>query len=144
MTNVFTLMTVSSCFRKPFTSKRVHVSQTLLQPALKQFNPNFPLIRDKWSRKTSPLVRSAILGLFGNMLTVHHIYSCHRLEKLLEQVETLLSEKRRTFSEIDIAFSESIQNFAHFEKKDQLHSSNISEVSDSDICGDFNGPKLLF
>ena len=51
------------------------------------------------------------------MLTADHIYSLHRWEKLPEQVPTLLSEKQRTFSIIFIAFSESPENFAHFEIK---------------------------
>ena len=69
------------------------------------------------SWKTFPLVRFAILRVFGNMLTADHIYSFHRWEKLPEQVPTLLSEKQRTFSIIFIAFSESPENFAHFEIK---------------------------
>ena len=32
----------------------------------------------------------------------------------------------------------------HFEKKDQLFSLNISEVSDSEKCGYLNARKLLF
>ena len=32
----------------------------------------------------------------------------------------------------------------HFEKRDQLCSSNISEVSDSEKCGSLNARKLLF
>ena len=58
-----------------------------------------------------------MLGLFGNTLTADHMYSRHRLEKLPEQVQTLVSQKRRTFSSIFLVLSESIQNFAHFEIK---------------------------
>ena len=43
-----------------------------------------------------------------------------------------------------IAFLKSTQNLSNFEKKDQLHSLNISEVIDSGKCGYFNVPKLLF
>ena len=60
-------MPESSCFRTLFASKRGQVSQTLLEPALKQFNPNFPLIEEKLRWKTSPSVRSEVLGLFGTM-----------------------------------------------------------------------------
>ena len=38
----------------------------------------------------------------------------------------------------------STQNFEHFQKKDQLHSFNISEVIDSEKCGYLNARKLLF
>ena len=73
-----TLMPVGSCFKTAFASKRVHGSQTLLELALKNFHPNFPLIQEKLSWKTSPLVRSEILGLFGNTLTTCHICSRNR------------------------------------------------------------------
>ena len=56
----------------------------------------------------------------------------------------LLSQKLGKFSGIFIAFLESTQIFAQFEKKDQLHSLNISEVIDPYKCGYFNARKLLF
>ena len=96
------------------------------------------------SWKTSPLVRSEILRLFGNILATDHICSGHRWEKLRQQVETVLSQKRNAFSLIFIAFSKSTQNFALFEKKDQLHSLNILQVIDPDKCGYFNFRKLVF
>ena len=96
------------------------------------------------SSKISPLVRSEILGLFGDTFTAHRMYSRHSWEKLRQQVQTLLSQKWRAFSAIFFAFLESIQNFAHFENRDQLHSLNISEVIDPDKCCSFNARKLLF
>ena len=80
--------------------------------------------------KTSALVRFEILGLFGNRFTADCMYSRRRWEKLFQPVQMLLSEKRRLFSGILIAFLDSTQNFAHFQKKDHLHSLNISEVID--------------
>ena len=139
-----TSLRVSSCFRTHFASKGVHGSQTLLEPALQRFYPNFSLIWDKVSWKRSPLVRSKILGLFCNTFNADRMSSFHRLEKLSRQVQTLLSQKRRTFSDIFLAFSECTQNFAHFETKDQPHSLNISEVIHQDNCGYLNAPKLLF
>ena len=52
------------------------------------------------------------------MLRTDHIYSRHRWERLPQQVRTVLSQKGRTFSQVFIAFSESAQDFAHFERKD--------------------------
>ena len=52
--------------------------------------------------------------------------------------------KTEEFSSFFIAFSGSTQNFAYFQKKDQLHSLNILEVLDPDNCGYFSAPKLLF
>ena len=137
-------MPVSSCFRTPFASTRIHRSQTLLQPALQRFYPNFSLIQNKVRWKTSPLLRSTILGLFGNPFTADRMYFHHRCEKLQQHLSKLLSQKRTTFSPFFVAFLESRQNFVHFGKKDQLHSVNISEVIDPDKCGSFNASKLLF
>ena len=128
-------MNVSTCFRTPFPSKCVHGSQTLLEPGLQRFYPKIPLIQDKVIWKICRLVRSEILGLFGNTFTADRMYCCHRWEKLQRRVQMLFSKKRRTFSEYFLAFLESTQDFAYFEKKDQLHSLNISEVIDPDKCG---------
>ena len=137
-------MPLSSCFRSPFASQRVHESQTLLERALQHLHPNFPLIQEKLSSKTSLLIRSEILGLFGQTLTADLMYSRHICQKLWQKVQTLLSQKRGTFSRIFIAFMESPQNFAHFQKKDQLHSLNISKDINPHKCCYFISPKLLF
>ena len=94
--------------------------------------------------KTFRLVRSEILGLFGNTFTADRTYSRHRWDKLQQQVQTLLSQQWRTFSRIFITFSESKQNFPYFEKKNPLHGLNISEVIDTDIFAYFNARKLRF
>ena len=85
-----------------------------------------------------------MLTLFRNNLNADHMYSRHRCEKLPQQVQTLLSQKRRTFSEIFIMFSESTQSFAYFVKNDQLQSLNYLELIDPDKCGYFNARKLKF
>ena len=121
-TNVVTSMPVRSSFRTPFASKRVHGSQILLEHALQRFFPNFPLIQDKVYWKISPLVRSKFFRLFGNTFTTDRMYCRHRWEKLLRQLQTLLSQKGRTDAVLLIAFLDSTQNFTHFEKKDQLYS----------------------
>ena len=94
--------------------------------------------------KTSPLARSELLELFCNRFTADPRYSRHSWEKLHQQVQLLLFNKPTTFSGICIAFLETTQNFAHFEKKYQLHSRNVLEVLDPDKCGYFNVTKLLF
>ena len=72
------------------------------------------------------------------------MYSPHRWDKLPEQVQMLLSQKETTFSRIFLRFLQCTQNFAHFYKKDQLHSLNISEFIDPDKYGYFSPRKLLF
>ena len=96
------------------------------------------------SWKTSPLVRYKILELFGYTFGADHMYSRQRWEKLTQQVQTLLSQKRGTFSEIFITFSESTQSFAHFEKKDELHSLNNLEIIESEKYGYFSARECLF
>ena len=137
-------MLVDSCFRTTFASKRARVSQALLEHAERHFHPNFPLIQDKLSWETSPLVISEIIGLFGNTLIVDDRYSRQRCKNLWQHVETLSFQKRRTFSGIFIPCSESTQTFAHFEKKDHLQSLNILEVINHDKYGYFNDCKHLF
>ena len=96
------------------------------------------------SWKTYTLVRCEILGLFGKMFTADRMYPRHRWENLHKLVQRLLCQKQSICSSIFIAFLESTQNFAHFERKDHLDSLNISEVIDPDKCGYFSAGKLLF
>ena len=123
--NVLTSIPESSCFRTPFESQRLHLSQTLLKFPQQYFYPNFPLTTDKLSQKTSLSVRSEISGLFGNTLTADHIYFHHNWENFPQHVETPWSQKQGPFSEIFIPFLESVQNFGYFEKNDHLRRLNI-------------------
>ena len=107
-------MPESFCFRTPFESQSVHGSQTQLKSARQHFYPNFLLIQSKLSYKTSLLVRSEKLGLFGNTLAANHMYSRHNWGKFLQKFKTPLFEKLKTLSVICIAFLQSKQNFAHF------------------------------
>ena len=62
------------------------------------------------------------------MLTANYEYSGSNRENLPQ-----LSEKPNTFFELFIAFLKSRLNFEHFEKKkNELHSSSISEVIGSE------------
>ena len=94
--------------------------------------------------KTSLEVIFEILRLFGNMLIADHMYSRNRWEKFWQPVETLLSQKQKTFSERFVAFLQLTENSVHFEKKGQLHGLNISEFIDHERCSYFNTRKLLF
>ena len=131
-------MSQSSCFRTRFLTQSVDVSQTLLKSPRQHFYPNFQLIENKLSQKTSLRVRSEILGLFLDTLAADHTYSRHNWAKFQQEIQTILSQKWKTHSGIFIAFFQSTQNFAHLEKKDQFHSLSIREVIDSKKCGYLN------
>ena len=93
------------------------------------------------SWKISSLVRSEILGPFGNTLTADHMDSGHRWEKVREKVQTILSQKRSIhFPEFLLHFRNLHKMLIILEKKDELHSLNISEVIDPDKCGYVNSP----
>ena len=82
--------------------------------------------------------------MFGNMFTADHMYSRHRWEKFWQQAQMLLSQKQKIFCENFIACLQYTQNSVHFEKKDQIHRLNISEVIDPEKCSYVNARKLLF
>ena len=46
-----------------------------------------------------------------------------------------LSQKQETFSQFFFAFLESRLNFEHFQKQDDSHSSDVSEITDSEKHG---------
>ena len=84
-----------------------------------------------WAGKKSALVRSKILGLFVNTLTAEYTYSRRNMQTLMQQVQTPLSLKQKTFSGLFIAFLKSTWNGENFQKKGESSSLSISEIIDS-------------
>ena len=78
------------------------------------------------------LVLYKILGLLVNTLTDDDKYSLLYRENLTQQIQLLLSQKPKTFSEFFSAFLKSTLNFAHFQKKDDSHSRCISQITVSE------------
>ena len=93
-----------SGFRTPFGNQRVNGFQTPLKVATHHYFPFCPWISGKLSRKKTALLWSKILRLFANTLTADDKYSCHNMQNFLEQLQTLLSQKRKTFSGYFIPF----------------------------------------
>ena len=56
-------------------------------------------------------------------------------DNLTEPIQMQLSQKQKTFSEFFFAFLKSSLNFEHFQKKDDSHRSDISEITDSEKHG---------
>ena len=121
-----------SCFRTPFGNQRVNGFQTPLKVATHHYYPFFPWIWGKLSWKKTALLWLKILRLFVNTLTADDKYSFSNMENFLQQVQTLLSEKRKTFSGFFIEIVKCAKNLQHFEKKDESPSLIISEIILSD------------
>ena len=142
--NVLAWMPESSSFRTSFRSQLVHVSQTLLNSTGHHLHPNFAVIQHTLRQETSLLVRSKIVGVFGNTLAGDHMYSRHNWGKFSQLDKILLSQKGKTFSWTFIAYLESPQNFGRFGEKSELYRLNSSEGIDSEKCGCLNARELLF
>ena len=61
-------------------------------------------------------------------MTADDKYSCRNMQNFLEQIQTLLSERRKTCSGFFIEFLKYAWNLEHFEKKDECPSLIISEI----------------
>ena len=117
-----------SCFRTPFGNQRVNGFQTPLKIDRHHYYPCFPWIPGKVSWKKTALLWSLILRVFANTLTADDNSLWRNMQNFLKQLETLLSEKRKTFSGFFIPFLKCAWNFKHFEKKNEGPSLIISEI----------------
>ena len=75
------------------------------------------------------LMLCKILGLFVNTLTDDEKYSLLYRDNLTQQIQILLSQKQKTFSQFFCAFLKSTLNFEIFQKKDDPHSRFISKMT---------------
>ena len=73
--------------------------------------------------------------MFVNTLTADDQYSLLNRDNLTQQIRTILSRKPQAFSQFFLAFSKSTLNFEHLQKKDDLHSRFISEITHSEKRG---------
>ena len=53
----------------------------------------------------------------------------------MQSIKMKLSKKQKSFSDLFSQFSNSRLNFEHFEKKDELHSLCVDEITDSERRG---------
>ena len=112
-----------------FGSQHVNESQTLLRSARNHFHTTIPLILGRTSRKRLVLVKSEVLGQFVNTMTA--VSNCFRynMENLLQEVQTQMSLKPKTFSWFFIALMKSTLNLESFEKEDQSLSLSITQIN---------------
>ena len=71
-------------------------------------------------------------------MTADDKYSFCNMLDFLQQLETLLFEKRKTYSWFFIEFLKCALNLEHFEKKDESPSLIIAEIIVSEIGCDWN------
>ena len=78
------------------------------------------------------LVLCKILGLFVNTLTDDGKYSLLYRDNLMQQIQILLSQKRKTFPKLSSEILKPTLNFEHFQKKDDPHSQCSSYITVSE------------
>ena len=124
-----------SCFRTPFANERVNGFHTLRKSERHHYYPLLSSIRGKLSWKKSPSVLYEILRLFVNALTADDKYSGSNMKNLLQQFQTPLSQKQKTFSRFFNAFLKCACNLEHFQKRHEYPSLIISEIIDTERRG---------
>ena len=117
-------------FRIPLDRKHVEGFQTLLKSARQPFYQIILTLSGKLRCKISLLVRCQLLGLFVKTLTPNDKYSVGNTEKLSQPIQMHLPSKKEYFSQFVLAFLKFRSSFKNFEKKDDLHSLCVSELTD--------------
>ena len=142
-TEVATKTSRRSFFRTPFGNELVNGFQTPLKVATHHYYPFFPWISGKLSWKKTALLWLKILILFVNTLTADDKFSCRNMQNFLQQLQTLLSQKRKILSGFFIAFLKCSWNSEQSEKKDECPSLIISEIILSERGCYWNVKKVL-
>ena len=105
-----------------FLSERINCFQKLLKSSKKFFYLTLYSLWAKLSKKKFFLIRSEILGLLVNTLTVNREYSRSNRDKLPLPTQITLSKKEYTFFDIFFSFLLYTRNF-------QLSVQNMSLIS---------------
>ena len=108
----------NSCFRKPFDSQHVKVSQIFAKSPSEHFSHLFSEFWLKLIWKMFPIVLGEIFGVFVDTLPANPKYPVEHYENMRLPIQMQLSEKRKAFSQFFVSFLESTSNFKHFKKKD--------------------------
>ena len=73
--------------------------------------------------------------MFVNTLTADDQYSLLNRDNLTQPIRTKLFQKQKAFSRLFLAYLKYTLNFEHLQKKDDLHSRFISEITHSEKRG---------
>ena len=117
-------------FRTRFDTQHLKVFQILARSPWEGFDHVFSSFSWKLIWGNSPIVLGKILRMFLNAWIAADKDPVQECENLRFPIEMELSEKPKDFSEFIVPFPESSSNFKCFEKKDDCHSSCISEIRD--------------
>ena len=101
---MFTEASKRSCSSTPFGNQRVNGFETLPKLAPHHYFSIFPWIRNKLSWKKSALVTFEIFRLFVKTLTPDVKDSRRNMQIFWQQLQTPLSQKRKTFFDFLLHF----------------------------------------
>ena len=122
-------------FRNSFDNQHVKESQSLAKYAWEHFHHIFSSLCQTLIWKNSPLVICWILGVFRNTLTANAKYPVRDCENLSSPIQMQLSLYPKFFSDWSFVLLEFTSNFKDFQKKDDLHSYFLSEITDCQRLG---------
>ena len=121
-----------SHFRGWFNKQYGKRAQALLKFASQRLYHIHWSLTTKFCSKKSFLSTCQILGLLVNTLPTDEKYLFLNRDNLTTQIQMQLSLKQRKLTGSFFAFLKSKLNFEYFEKKYDLYSFCISEITDSD------------
>ena len=119
-------------FRRLFDKQHVKHAQALYKSTSKRLYYIHRLLPRKLSCKKSLLLTCKMLRLLVNTLAANNMYLVLDKDNLTLPIQIQLSQKQNIFSLFFATFSKSTINFEYFEKKDDVHSFCISEITDSE------------
>ena len=128
-------MSIKSRFKGSFKKQHGKCTQTLFKFAWQNLYHIYWSLWMQLTFKKLLLVICKISRLFPNTLSVDGKYSLLNRDNLTRQIQMQLSQKQKTFSWFFFGFLKSSLSLNVFKKKNDSHSSDISEITDSEKHG---------
>ena len=125
-------------FKRSFGKQHGELAKTLLKFERQHIYHIYWSLWRQLTCKKPLLVTCKISTLFPNKLSADGKYSLLTWDNLKQPIRMQLSRKKKTFSQFFCASLKSSLNFALFQTKDDSHSSDISEITDSEKHGLLN------
>ena len=133
--NVVRYMCKKSRFRLPFQKEHGKRLSALLKSEGQHLYHIYWSMGRQLNCKKSLLVIWKLLRPFVNILNSVYKYSLPNRQYLTQPIQMKLSQKQNHFPSFLSSFSKSKLNFENFRKKDDPHSSFISETTTCEKCG---------